>query len=202
MTLDCHSASLTKAPNTTQTIKTEGLNEHDARKKARTAPWEDKNFLQKAEKALEPISSPPPREILVQKTDETWDLDNSLTLVVDDDGYEQEKEVVEKPSTDIDMIDLTAEDDPIPVKVPPIRVLSKSSLKENKPAANVQSALHGKQTQKVKVEILSPHHLPTKDRHSRPSVSFALPVEPQRYPWPETPTFSQKQRKFLGVFKS
>jgi hypothetical protein len=221
MTLDCHSTSLTKAPSTTQTIKTEGHNEHDARKKARTAPWEDKNFLQKAEKALEPISSPSTREILVQKKDETWDLDHSLTLVVDDDGYEQEKGVVEvksflflflissnlffvKPSKfepDIDMIDLTAQDDPIPAKVP-ISVLSKSSLKENKPAANVQPALHGKQTQKVKVEILSPHHLPTKDRHSRPSVSFALPVEPQRYPWRETSTFAPKQRTYLGVFKT
>lgn len=99
------------------------------------------------------------------------------------------------------MIDLTAEDDPIPVNAP-ISVLSKSSLKENKPRTNAQPALHGKQTQKVKVEILSPHHLPTKDRHSRPSVSFALPVDPQRYPWPETSTFAQKQRPYLGVFKT
>lgn len=98
MTLDCQSTSSTKAQSTTQTIKTEGHNENDARKKARTAPWEDKTFLQKAEKALEPISSPPTREILVQKTDETWDLDHSLTLVVDDDGSEQEKEVVEVKS--------------------------------------------------------------------------------------------------------
>jgi hypothetical protein len=97
MNLDCHSTSLTKAPNITQTIKTEGHNEHNARKKVQTAPWEDKNFLQKAEGALEPIPSPSTKEILVQKN-ETWDLDHSLTLVVDDDDYEQEIEVVEVKS--------------------------------------------------------------------------------------------------------
>lgn len=109
-----------------------------------------------------------------------------------------------KPSTfepDIDMIDLTVQDDPIPARIP-INVFSKSSLKENKPMANVQLALHEKQTQKVKVEISSLHHLPTKDRYNRPSVSFALPVELQRYPWPETSTFARKQRTYLGVFKT
>ena len=106
-----------------------------------------------------------------------------------------------KPSTfepDIDMIDLTAQNDPIV----PINFFSKSSLKENKPMANVQLALHEKETQKVKVEISSPHRLPTRERHNRPSVSFALPVEPQGYPWPETSTFARKQRKYLGVFKT
>jgi hypothetical protein len=98
------------------------------------------------------------------------------------------------------MIDL-AQDDPIPARIP-VNVFSKSSLKENKPVVNVQPALHGKQTQKVKVEISSPHHLPTKNRHNRPSVSFALPVEPQRYSWPETSTFTQKRRTYMGVFKT
>jgi hypothetical protein len=95
------------------------------------------------------------------------------------------------------MIDLKAQDDPIPARIP-INVFSKSSLKENKPMANVQPALH---TQ-VKVEISSPHHLPIKDRHNRPSVSFALPVESQRYEWPETSTFARKQKTYLGVFKT
>jgi hypothetical protein len=104
-----------------------------------------------------------------------------------------------EPSTfepDIDMIDLSAPDDPIPARIS-VSVFSKSSLK---PVANVQPAQHEKQTQKVKVEISSPHHLPTKNRHNRPSVSFALPVESQRYQWPETSTFSQKQRAYSGVF--
>lgn len=57
------------------------------------APWEDKNFLQKAEGALEPIPSPSTKEILAQSKGEIWDPDHSLTLVVDDDDYEQEKEV-------------------------------------------------------------------------------------------------------------
>lgn len=97
MKLDCHSTSLIKAPGITQAIKTEGHNESNARKIAQTALWGDKNFLQKAEGALEPIRSPSTKEIMVQKKDETWDLDHSLTLVVDDD-YEQEKEVVEVKS--------------------------------------------------------------------------------------------------------
>jgi hypothetical protein len=102
-----------------------------------------------------------------------------------------------KPSTfepDIDMIDLTAQDDSDPIP--------ESSLKEDRPVANVQSALHEKKTPKGEVEISLPHHLPTKDRHNRPSVSFALPVESQRYPWPETSTFARKQRTYLGVFKT
>lgn len=183
---------------------------------------ENKNFLQRAEGAFEPICSPSTKEILVQKKDGIWDLDHSLTLVVDDDDDEQEKEVVEvksflflflipvcliffvKPSTfepDIDTIDLAPQDDPIPARTP-INVFSKSSLKENKPVANVQLALYEKQTQKAKVEISSPHHLPAKDRHNRPSVSFALPVESQRYLWPETSTFARKQETYLGVFKT
>lgn len=107
-----------------------------------------------------------------------------------------------KPSTfgpDIDMIDLKVQDDPIPARIP-LNVFSKSSLKENKSVANVQPALH--ETQNVKVEISSPHHLPTKDRHNRPSVSFALPVESQRYQRPETSTFARKQGTYLGVFKT
>ena len=100
------------------------------------------------------------------------------------------------------MIDLTAQDDLIPARIP-ITVFSKSSLKEDKLVANVQPALHRNQTQKVKVEISLPHHLPTKDRHNRPSVSFALPVESQRDPWPETSTTSaRKQRTYLGVLKT
>ena len=99
------------------------------------------------------------------------------------------------------MIDLKAQDDPIPAGIP-INVFPKSSLKENKLVANVQPALHEKQTQKVKIEISSPHHLPTKDRHNRPSVSFAMPVESQRYQWPETSTFARKQGRYLGVFKT
>ena len=219
MKLDCHSTSLTEAPSITQAIKTEGHNENNARNKAQMAPWEDMNFLQKAEGAFKPIRSPSTKEILVQKKDETWDLDHSLTLVVDDDDYEQEKEFFEvKPSCfyssylttnfflkastfepDIDMFDLTTQDDPIPARIP-INVFSKSSLKENKTMANVQPALHEKQTQ-VKVEISSPHHLPIKDRHNRLSVSFALPVESQRYQWPETSTFARKQKTYLSVFK-
>jgi hypothetical protein len=97
MKFDCHSTSLTKAPSTVQAIKTEGDNENDAGKKAQKAPWEDKNFLQKADRALEPVRSPSTKEILVMKRDETWDLDHSVTLVVDDDDYEQEKVVEVKP---------------------------------------------------------------------------------------------------------
>ena len=44
--------------------------------------------------------------------------------------------------------------------------------------------------------------VPTKDRHNRPSVSFALPIESQRYQWPETSTFARKQRTYLGVLRS
>jgi len=88
MELDCHTTSLAKVPSITQT---EDHNENKARKKAQTSPWEVMNFPQKAE----PIRSPSAMEILVQKKDDTWDLDHSLTLVVDDDDYEQEKEVVE-----------------------------------------------------------------------------------------------------------
>lgn len=99
------------------------------------------------------------------------------------------------------MIDLAAQDDPIPARIP-INVFSKSSLKEDKPVANVQPALNEKQTQKVKVEVSLQHLLPTKDRHNRPSVSFALPVESPRYSWPETSTFARKQRTYLGVFKT
>lgn len=72
-------------------VKTEGHNENTDRKKDQTVSWGDKNFFQMAS---EPIRSPSTKEILVQKKDDTWDLDQSLTLVVDDD-YEQEKEVVE-----------------------------------------------------------------------------------------------------------
>jgi len=86
------------------------------------------------------------------------------------------------------MIDLT-QDSPISTNV-----FSKSSLKEDKPMANVRPALSGKQTHKVKVEILSPPPLPTKDRHNdRPSVSFALPTQPQRHPRAETSTPARKQ---------
>ena len=100
---------------------------------------------------------------------------------------------------DIDMVDLTVQDDPMPARIP-INVFSKSSLKENKPMANVQPFLHEMQTQKVKVEITSPHNLPTKDRHNRPSVSFALPVESQPYQWSEASTFARKRGTYLGVF--
>lgn len=95
MKLDCQPTSLTKAPSLTWGINTEGHNENNARKKAQTAPWEDKNFLLKTEGAFALNRSPSTKEILVQKKDETWDPDHSLTLVVDDDDYEQEKEVVE-----------------------------------------------------------------------------------------------------------
>jgi hypothetical protein len=79
-------------------VKTEGHNENNERKKVQTAPCGDKNFLQKAEGDIEPIRSPSTKELLVQKKDDTWDLDHSLTLVVDDDDYEQEKEIVEVKS--------------------------------------------------------------------------------------------------------
>ena len=74
-------------------VKTEGDNQNNDRKEAQTASWGDKNFLQKAEGVSEPIRSPSAKEILVPKKDDTWDLDRSLTLVVDDTDYEQEKEV-------------------------------------------------------------------------------------------------------------
>lgn len=94
MELDCHLTSLTKAPSITQAIKTEVHNESNARKKAQTASREDKkNLLPKAEGVFEPIRSPSMKEMFVQKKDETWALDQSLTLVVDDDDYEQEKVV-------------------------------------------------------------------------------------------------------------
>ena len=96
MKLDCHSTSLTKAPGITQAIKTEGHNENNARKKAQTALWGD-IFLQKAEEALE-SRSPSTKKIMVQKKDETWEPDHSLTLVADKDDHEQEKEVVEVKS--------------------------------------------------------------------------------------------------------
>jgi hypothetical protein len=120
------------------------------------------------------------------------------------------------------MIDLTTEDDLIPARTP-INAFSKSNLKEDIPVASVQPAPTGKQTQKVKVEISSPHHLPTKDRDThrpsvsfasphhlptkgrdthRPSVSFASPVESQRYQWTDTSTAVRKQRPDLGVFKT
>lgn len=85
---DRHSMSLTKVPIIAQ-ITTQGHNENKTTKKAQTAPWEDKNLLQKAEGA----SCLPSTK--VQRKDETWDNDHSLTLVVDDDYYEQEKENVE-----------------------------------------------------------------------------------------------------------
>jgi len=97
---------------------------------------------------------------------------------------------------DIVMIDLT-QDSPTPARIP-TKVFPKSSLKEVKPVANVQPTLP---PQKVKVET-SPHPLPTKERHDRPSVSFALPIQPQRYPWTETSTPARKQRTDLGVFKT
>ena len=87
----------------------------------------------------------------------------------------------------------------MPARIP-INAFLKSSLEENGTTANVQPFLHEKQTQKIKVEITSPHHLPTKDRHDRPSVSFALPIESQRYQYPKTSTFARKQRTYLGVF--
>lgn len=100
------------------------------------------------------------------------------------------------------MIDLTTEDDLIPARTPN-NAFSKSNLKEDIPVASVQLAPIGKQTQKVKVEISSPHHLPTKDRDTHhPSVSFASPVESQRYQWTEASTPVQKQRTDLGVFKT
>jgi hypothetical protein len=88
---DRHSTSLTKAPIIAQ-ITTQGHNENKATKKAQTAPLKDKNLLQKAEGALDPSRLPSTK---VQKKDETWDNDHSLTLVVDDDYYEQEKENAE-----------------------------------------------------------------------------------------------------------
>jgi hypothetical protein len=110
-----------------------------------------------------------------------------------------------KPLTfepDIVMIDLATQNNPIPVSTP-INVFQKSSLEEDIPVANVQLALPETETQKVKVEISLPHHLPTKDRNiHRPSVSFASPVESQRYPWTETLTSARKQREKKGMFKT
>lgn len=97
MKLDCHSTSLTKAISITQAIKTEDPDESNNRKKAQTALWRDKIIQQKVEGAFEPIHSPYTNEILIQKKD-AWDLDHSLTLVVDDDDYVQEKEVEEVKS--------------------------------------------------------------------------------------------------------
>lgn len=192
---DRHSTSPTKASIVTQAITTEGHNENNPRKKAQLAPWEDKNFLQKAEGTSDPIRLPSTKEILVPKKDETWNHDRSLTLVVGDD-YEREKE-------DIVMIDLTTQDDPIPTNRTPIDVFSKSILKEDISMANVQPVLPEKQTQKVKVEISLPHPLPTEERNnSRPSVSFASPVESQRYPWTEASTPARKQKTDLGVFET
>jgi hypothetical protein len=95
------------------------------------------------------------------------------------------------------MIDLTMEDDVIPART--FNASSKSNLKEDIPVANVQLAPTGKETQEVKVEISSPHHLPTKDRDTHhPSVRFASPVESQT----ERPTPVRNQRTDLGVFKT
>ena len=102
MKLDCPSTSLTKPPSITHAIETESHDENNEnvdRKKAQTASLGDKNPLQKAEGTFEPIRSPITKEILIQKKDDTWNLDHSLTLVVDDDDYEQEKEVVEVKSS-------------------------------------------------------------------------------------------------------
>jgi hypothetical protein len=88
---DRHPTSLTKAPIIPQ-ITTQGQNENKATEKAQAAPWKDKNLLQKAEGALDPSRLPSTK---VRKKIETWDNDHSLTLVVDDDYYEQEKENVE-----------------------------------------------------------------------------------------------------------
>ncbi|KAF8803558.1 hypothetical protein BYT27DRAFT_7214560 [Phlegmacium glaucopus] len=195
---DRHPTILKKPPSITQAITTtkQGNDESYARKEAQTTPREDKSLLQEAEGALDPIHLPSTKETLIQR-DEISDHDYSLTLLVDGDDYKRE-EVVE-PSTfvpDIVMIDLT-QDSPIPPSIPN-KVFSKSSLKEVKPMANVQPVLPGRQTQKVKVEILSPHPLPMKHRHDdRPSVSFALPIVPQQYPWRETSTPARKQRTNL-----
>jgi hypothetical protein len=99
------------------------------------------------------------------------------------------------------MIDLT-QDNPMPARMP-TKAFSKSSLKEDKPVANVQPALPRKQARNVKVELSLPHPLPTEDRRDyRPSVSFALPVELQRYPWTDTSTTARKKRTDLGKFEA
>lgn len=96
---DCHSTTLTQAPIIAQTITTQGHNENNSRKKAQTVPWEDKNFQQKTDGALDlAIRLPSTKGIRVQKEDETWDHDHSLTLVVDDNDYTQDKEAVEVKS--------------------------------------------------------------------------------------------------------
>lgn len=94
---DRHSTSLAKTPSVTQAIETQGDKENNARKKSQTVPWD---FLQKAEGVLDPIRLPSTstsKETLIQE-DETSDHDQSLTLLVDDDDYKQEKEVVEVKS--------------------------------------------------------------------------------------------------------
>jgi hypothetical protein len=92
---DRHSTSLKKTRITTEAITTQGHNENNARRKAQTAPWEDKNFLQKAEGALDSVHLLSVKGVLVQEKDEIWNHDHSLTLVVDNDDHEQEKEVAE-----------------------------------------------------------------------------------------------------------
>ena len=98
------------------------------------------------------------------------------------------------------MIDLT-QDSPRPARAPN-KFFSKSSLKEDKPVANNQPVLPGKQTHKVKFEVLSPPTLPTRAQYDRPSVSFALPVQPQRYPRTETSRSARNQRTDFGMFKT
>lgn len=88
MKLESYSTSSAKSPITTQ-----GHHEHNARKKIEMAPWEDENFLQKAEGALDSIRLPSAKEILVQK-DETWDHDQTVTLLVDDEDSKEEEELV------------------------------------------------------------------------------------------------------------
>ena len=94
---DRESTTSAKAPTFTQAIATQGHNESKARKHVQMALWEDKNFLQKAEGFLEPVRLPSTKEGVIQK-DETSDHDHSITLLVDDDDYKQEKEVVEVKS--------------------------------------------------------------------------------------------------------
>lgn len=85
----------------------------------------------------------------------------------------------------------------------PTKIFGRSALGEDVPMANVQPALPRRQNQKVEVEaLLSQSPLPTKDRRNhRSSVSFALPIESQRYSWTETWTPARKQRASLSVFK-
>lgn len=91
---DRHSTSLGRTPSVTQAIETQGDKENNARKKSQTVPWD---FLQKAEGVLDPTRLPS-TSTSKETLNETSDHDQSLTLLVDDDDYKQEKEVVEVKS--------------------------------------------------------------------------------------------------------